>query len=74
MEFFKVTHRIPQGSVLEPLLFLLSINDLPQASKFNATLFADDANLHIFLRNPHTFQVMVNEEIEKIKSWSTLTN
>ena len=45
------------------------INDLPQASKFNATLFADDANLHISHQNPRTLQVMVNEEIEKIENW-----
>ena len=67
--FFKVTQGIPQGSVLRPLLFLLFINDLPQASKFNATLFADDANLHISHQNPHTLQVMVNEEIENIENW-----
>ena len=68
-KYFKVTHVIPHGSVLGPIIFLLFINDLPQASKFIATLFADDANLHISHQNPHSLQVTVNEEIEKIENW-----
>ena len=68
----KITLCLLQGSVLDPLLFLSYINDLPLASKFKSTLFADDANLHISHQNLKTVQLVVNNEIEKVDYWMSM--
>ena len=41
-----VTSEIPQGSVLGPILFLIFINDLPDAIDCCIKLFADDAKIY----------------------------
>ena len=68
----KIEHGVPQGSVLSPLLFSLYVNDLPNASNLETTLFADDTNLHISHNNIKNLQSVVTNEIKKIDSWMKL--
>ena len=60
---------VPKRSSLGPLLFLLNISDLPQASLFDTTLFADDTSLTLSDKSLVNLEIRVNNELKQIDTW-----
>ena len=56
---------VPQGSILGPLLFILYMNDLPNASELtDPVLFADDTSILYSRSNPNYI-----ESVQYIDVW-----
>ena len=60
---------VPQGSILDPLLFLIYINDLTEGVTTNAKLFADDASLFSVAHDTRTFSKDLYKDLETINNW-----
>ena len=63
-----VLSSVPQGSVLDLVLFLIFINDLSDNIRYSVYLFADDCVLY---RNIHSLQdcLILQEDITSLGQW-----
>ena len=65
-----VTHGLPQGSNVGPLMFLLYINDLGfSIRKGNYKLFADDTTLYCSDHKIENCIKNLNEDLDAVNKW-----
>jgi hypothetical protein len=67
----RIRHRVPQGSVRGPLLFLLYTNGLPKIINDKAVpiLFADDNSLLVTSSNYDDLRQKINTVFQDVNEW-----
>ena len=65
----KLSCGVPQGSILGPLLFLLYVNDMPQAINCELLLYADDSCLIFSDKSSQKIEDQLNKDFNSLCEW-----
>ena len=68
-DHMNVTSRVPQGSVLGPVLFIVFINDLVNEMECPMLLFADDAKVFVKINTDEDIQALTRD-MKRLEEWS----
>ena len=68
-DFGKISCGVPQGSILGPLLFLIYVNDMPQAVASTLLLYADDSCILYQHKDVVQIEKRRNEDFENLCDW-----
>ena len=65
-----ITYGVPQGSIIDPLLFILYINDISGVSdKLFCLLFSDDTNIFCSGKDINNLINTLHVELSKLYTW-----
>ena len=59
---------VPQGSVIEAILFLIYISDLPEEVKSTVRLFADDTIMYMTMTSTND-AASLQKDLDNLASW-----
>ena len=65
----RLTHGVPQESILGPVLFLIYINDISNSTSLNLLTFADDITIYHSDCDIDILTLTLNHELKNIYNW-----
>ena len=60
---------VPQGAILNPLLFILYMNDVSSTPEASLNLFADNTSLYVTAKVEEQLQIKLSAAVQSLISW-----